>query len=75
LPGEAKRGGPWVSTAVGEIVKLRPEIRLELARVGFARLIGKPPDYRVEAQNEKPRRYRWGRCGIVLPLDKSSDQM
>jgi hypothetical protein len=40
LPGEAKRGGPWVSAATGEIVKLRPEIRLAIARDGYCRVEG-----------------------------------
>jgi hypothetical protein len=49
LPREAKIGGPWALASTGEIVKLRPEIRLALARDGYCRIVGKPVDYRVEA--------------------------
>jgi hypothetical protein len=48
LPSESKRGGPWVLASTGEIVRLRPEIRLAIARDGYCRITGKPPDYRVE---------------------------
>jgi hypothetical protein len=48
LPGEAKRGGPWTGSYVGLIVKLKPEYRLAIARDGYVRVEGMPPDFKPE---------------------------
>jgi hypothetical protein len=40
LPKEAYRGGPWASDRAGQIVNLKPEYRLALARQGYVRVEG-----------------------------------
>jgi hypothetical protein len=48
LPREAKKGGPWTGSMVGLLAKLRPEIRLAVARDGYCRVEGVPIDFSPE---------------------------
>jgi hypothetical protein len=48
LPREAKRGGPWTGSQVGLIARLKPEIRLAIAREGYFRVEGVPMDFSPE---------------------------
>jgi hypothetical protein len=40
LPLRVKRDGPWLLEGAGRVVRLKPEYRLQLARDGYARVVG-----------------------------------